>query len=343
MTSEFYNSDQYIQLRESIKGRNVTIPNLYKLLPDWELKIHPMYQKARDECLAPWMRRYVDDDLTRRKFEQADCTLFSAILCSDTSYEKLCTVAKYMFWYFIWDDCEFPFFPFMTDYAEEYDFRLEYFKYNLLLEGEYPDISQFPVEQQKALRCWDEVGAHIRQDCDRETCQILLEQMLGYVSSVSNVDSLFSSSAMPSVESYWQRRERTAAVYCVICTFPFAYGFNITRAHVEKEHMSRMWKHTSYLAHISNDIHSFQKEYNDGQLENLIPVLMANIGLDVNQAMQLSYHICRLEVEGFCANADRLCVGEDAQGRRIREVFINCCTDMFMGLIHWRYYRTLAK
>lgn len=41
---------------------------------------------------------YVDDDLTRRKFEQADCTLFSAILCSDTSYEKLCTVAKYMFW-----------------------------------------------------------------------------------------------------------------------------------------------------------------------------------------------------------------------------------------------------
>ncbi|GAT23961.1 hypothetical protein RIB2604_01711040 [Aspergillus luchuensis] len=91
-----------------------------------------------------------------------------------------------------------------------------------------------------------------------ETCQILLEKMLGYVSSVSKVDSLFSSSAMPSVESYWQRRERTAAVYCVICTFPlltkqstsFAYGFNITRAHVENEHMSRMWKHTSYLVHM---------------------------------------------------------------------------------------------
>ncbi|PWY68230.1 terpenoid synthase [Aspergillus eucalypticola CBS 122712] len=259
---------------------------------------------------------YLDNDLTRRKFEQADCTLFSAILCSDTSYEKLCTVAKYMSWYFIWDDCECPFFPFMMDYAEEYDFRT--------------------VTESLAVE---------------EICQILLEQMLGYVSSVSNVDSLFSSSAMPSVRSYWQRRERTAAVYCVICTFPlltkqstsFAYGFNITRAHVENEHMSRMWKHTSYLAHISNDIHSFQKEYNDGQLENLIPVLMANTGLDVNQTMQLSYHICRLEVEGFCANADRLCVGEDAQGRRIREVFINCCTDMFMGLIHWRYYRPLTK
>lgn len=121
---------------------------------------------------------------------------------------------------------------------------------------------------------------------------------------------------------------------------------------------------TGYDVNIvrSNDVHSFQKEYvchesypsfftldwhwqhqNDGQLENLIPVLMANTGLDVNQAIQLSYHICRLEVEGFCANADRLYVGEDAQGRRIREVFINCCTDMFMGLIHWRYYRPLAK
>lgn len=121
---------------------------------------------------------------------------------------------------------------------------------------------------------------------------------------------------------------------------------------------------TKYGVNIveSNDIHSFQKEHvcpetypsyftlnwhwqhqNDEQPENLIPVLMANTGLGVKQTMQLSYHICRLEVEGFCANADRLCVGEDAQGRRIREVFINCCTDMFMGLIHWRYYRPLAK
>ncbi|BCR94018.1 uncharacterized protein AKAW2_11064A [Aspergillus luchuensis] len=96
---------------------------------------------------------------------------------------------------------------------------------------------------------------------------------------------------------------------------------------------------TKYGVNIveSNDIHSFQKEHNDEQPENLIPVLMANTGLGVKQTMQLSYHICRLEVEGFCANADRLCVGEDAQGRRIREVFINCCTDMFMGLIHWSY------
>ncbi|RAH52219.1 terpenoid synthase [Aspergillus piperis CBS 112811] len=255
--------------------------------------------------------------------------MFVATLCSGSSYEKLCTFAKYMAWYLIWDDF-FDCGAFKDDpHAASLcrNTNVKYFKYDLVLEDEYPDLPHFPVEQQKALRCWDEVRAHIRQDCDRETCQILLEKMLGYVSSVSNVDSLFSSSSMPLVESYWQRRERTAAVYCVICTCPFAYGFNITRAHVENEHMSRMWKHTSYLAHMQND----------EQPENLIPVLMANTGLDVNQTMQLNHHICRLEVEGFCANADRLCVGEDAQGRRIREVFINCCTDMFMGLIHWSY------
>lgn len=225
-----------------------------------------------------------------------------------------------------------------------------------------------------------------------ETCQILLEQMLGYVSSVSNVDSLFSSSAMPSVESYWQRRERTAAVYCVICTFPWVFccvlrfliflPSNQQALHMDSILRELTWRmsiclacgniHLTWLtcksstqcsshswtlttASISSDqtiyTHSKRNMYvmrpiphltldwhwqhqNDGQLENLIPVLMANTGLDVNQAMQLSYHICRLEVEGFCANADRLRVGEDAQGRRIREVFINCSTDMFMGLIH---------
>ncbi|KAL2867731.1 terpene synthase family protein [Aspergillus lucknowensis] len=331
---------QYTKLRKSIRGQYVTIQNLFRLLPDWQPNIHQDYSKAREESLNPWLRRWVDDDTKCWKLQKADFALFAAILCSKSSFEKLCTVAKYFAWYFVWDDI-FDCGTLKDDPEEMKSYRkvsLAYFNHTLLLKGEYPDLSGFPVELQKALRCWDEVGEHIRQDCDIETRQILLDRMLAYVASVSNVDSLYLGNELPSLEAYWRRRELTAAAYCVIATIPFACGFNTNRSLVEDENMTLLWKHTSYLVHIINDMMSFRKEFNDGQLENLVPILMANTGLNCNQAMQLCYHFCRLEIDGFTSNAKRLSAGQKHQPSHIVATYIRGCEDVFMGLLYWSYY-----
>ena len=46
--------------------------------------------------------------------------------------------------------------------------------------------------------------------------------MLDYVASVDSVDTICQEDQIPSLEVYWQRRERTAAVYPVIGTIPYA-------------------------------------------------------------------------------------------------------------------------
>lgn len=43
----------------------------------------------------------------------------------------------------------------------------EYFQHQLLEIGEQPDFSGFSQEQQKALLCWNEVGQHIRETCNK--------------------------------------------------------------------------------------------------------------------------------------------------------------------------------
>jgi hypothetical protein len=44
--------------RGSLEGQTVTIPSIYKLLPEWQPNLHEEYERARDETLDPWIRRY---------------------------------------------------------------------------------------------------------------------------------------------------------------------------------------------------------------------------------------------------------------------------------------------
>lgn len=44
--------------RWSLEGQTVTIPSMYKLLPEWQPNLHEEYERARDETLNPWIRRY---------------------------------------------------------------------------------------------------------------------------------------------------------------------------------------------------------------------------------------------------------------------------------------------
>jgi hypothetical protein len=44
--------------RGSLEGQTVTIPSMYKLLPEWQPNLHEDYERARDETLDPWIRRY---------------------------------------------------------------------------------------------------------------------------------------------------------------------------------------------------------------------------------------------------------------------------------------------
>ncbi|KAF7951483.1 hypothetical protein EAE96_006792 [Botrytis aclada] len=88
-----------------LKGQTAIIPNLYSLFPEWKQKLHKDHERARNDVLNPWLARWVDDPHTLAKLQRAQFTIFAAIICSDNvSFEKLCTVAKFFVWCFVWDD-----------------------------------------------------------------------------------------------------------------------------------------------------------------------------------------------------------------------------------------------
>ncbi|KAF7951482.1 hypothetical protein EAE96_006791 [Botrytis aclada] len=138
----------------------------------------------------------------------------------------------------------------------------------------------FSQGQQNVLLCMDEVGAHIRQICTRGVCEILMQKLLEPISSIDRVDVIFQGERKPSLVEYWRRRDLTAGVYPAICILAFIHEIDITERSFQNLDFVNLWKHTSYIVHITNDMLSLKKEVRDNQIENLVPVLMSNFGSD---------------------------------------------------------------
>ncbi|KAJ5963615.1 terpenoid synthase [Penicillium vulpinum] len=352
----------HLKFRESLQGQPVYLPNLYSLLPEWKVRIHPQYRRAREEVLNPWIEWLL---------QKAEFGIFAAIMCADTSFEKMCTVAKSFAWACTaclftcerrltilivlylgrqYDCCVFLMRVFdcgllTHDMEAIKSYRattVEYFKHVLCADGKFPDLSGYPEELQNALHCWDEVAEHI------------CEQMIFYVASVDTVDAICSGDTIPSLMQYWRRRERTAGVYPVMATIPyvildypcifvgliigsFIYGYDISKADLATDLMTLLWRHTSYLVHIQNDMFSLRKEIRDNQIENLVTVVMLNEGLDCNQAMQLSFCLAQEIARSFHEVEDNVRCTTTGRSRTVSSIFNEGCKNIAMGLTFWSY------
>ncbi|CAK96928.1 terpenoid synthase [Aspergillus niger] len=334
--------EQRQELCDSLKGQYAVLPNLYSLFPDWSPELHPEYTRARDESTNPWIKRCVDFDrflaihfsvllsdsfaknpLVCRKLQEADFTTFAAVMCAKSSFEQLCTVAKWFTWVVF--DCGSLSHDSKTIKRYKHT-SIEYFKHVLCHEAAYPDLSEFSEELQNALRCWDEIAEHV-----------LLAAMIDYLSSVDGVDSIYSEGEIPSVQQYWRRRDRTAGVHPVIATIPFIYDFDISARDMDDTHMKLLRRHTSYLVHIQNDMFSLRKEVRVGQVENLVPIIMLNENLIASQAMKVAFMFAQESARGFDEVVDDM--RQTAKGRRraVADIFIKGCRNIVMGLTHWSY------
>ncbi|KAL4913980.1 terpenoid synthase [Aspergillus aurantiobrunneus] len=116
---------------------------------------------------------------------------------------------------------------------------------------------------------------------------------------------------------------RTAGVYPVIATIPFIYGIDVSKQELANDLMELLWRHTSYLVHI--------------QIDNLVTVLMLNVGTDYNKAMQLSTILVQEVGRGFHEVEDNLQGLSDHARNKVSEMFLQGCKNVVMGLTYWSY------
>ncbi|GIK05781.1 terpene cyclase [Aspergillus viridinutans] len=331
MTRTVPTIQSHVDFRQSIRGQTAGLPNFYSLFPEWKPWLHPEYDRARDEVLNPWIELWVPDAETSRKFQKADFGRFAAIMCADASFEKLCIVAKAFAWYFIWDDlfdCGCLTHDKMA-IPEYRDKSMQYFRAVLSSREDAPDLSGCSDELQKALLCWDEVATHIREVCSKGTCEVLLENKLFFLSSADTVDTICDGDCVPSLAQYWARRERTAAV--------FIYGVDVSKRELSDELIQALFRHTSYLVHMINDMFSLRKEIGDNQIENLVPILMLNHNIDCCSAMERASLLVQEAACAFREVEKRLRELSQQAPNPVTEMFLQGCKDVVMGLTYWSY------
>ncbi|KAL4907047.1 isoprenoid synthase domain-containing protein [Aspergillus multicolor] len=305
-------------LWSSLEGQDMQIPNLIALLPEGEekMKLHPEYKKCRDEVLNPWIRRWTNNDTTCQALQKGEFGLFAAMICADASYDKLCTVAKFFAWYYLWDDLfDHDTLRHETAHGMSDNRRVSitYIAHQLLPENkdnaEAPDLDSYPEQLVKALRAWDEIGVHIRQDCSEGTRKVLCDAMTEYMDSVGAVNALFADGKKPTVQE-------------------FVAGLDITSSDVAGDQMKALWRDTSYFVHIKSS-------YADGQIENLIPVLVLNKDVPIKDAVDEAYELANNHITSLEASASAL--ERDDISQPVSRAFAKGCKDLVAALVHWNY------
>ncbi|KAL3477191.1 terpenoid synthase [Aspergillus californicus] len=325
-------------LRREIEGRRVEVPDLFDLLPQTDIKLHPDYAKARDEVLNPWIRRWVDNDETCAQLQSDDLGIFAAVVCAEAPYDKFCTVAKFFTWHYLWGDI-FDLDTLKNEsthrVSDNRRVSIEYIQHQLVPKNEGPDLSSYPLQLQKALQAWDEIGVHIRSVCGQETVEILLKALVVYMASVGAVNALLVDGKRPTIHEYWVRRDRDAGIYPGIAIITFAAGVDITRADIAHPQVMKLWRHTSFSCHIMNDMISLKKELDDGHIDNLIPVMILSEGLTIDKALQKAYDVAAHHTGIVPSISQDFFDDDDASPGQ--KAFAAGCLGLLAGLVQWSY------
>lgn len=90
-------------LFDGFAGSEIFILSVQTLCPDWPLHRHPDLEYIRNDFTS-WVNRWFKDQRLRKKIEDLDAPLFAAMAYPETGREQLLTLAKFIAWYFPWDD-----------------------------------------------------------------------------------------------------------------------------------------------------------------------------------------------------------------------------------------------
>ncbi|KAJ5716185.1 hypothetical protein N7493_008096 [Penicillium malachiteum] len=110
-------------------------------------------------------------------------------------------------------------------------------------------------------------------------------------------------------------------------------AFDTDRSEVQDPLIKDLWRHTSHFVQITNDIRSMRKEMTlyiktkqrDGQIENLVPIVMLNEKIDCATAMNQSYQLLHNEVMGLYQTRVRILERAQQNSDTVPKKFIQGC------------------
>jgi hypothetical protein len=124
----------------------------------------------------------------------------------------------------------------------------------------------------------------------------------GFATEAKNRDS----AVIPDLASYLPLREVTVGLQVMYALAELLEGFSLPAAAHEHPAIQALAKHTSNIVGWANDLFTYEKEFREGEIHNLVLVLMNERGISLTQAVGQATELHDNEIHSFLACVEQL-------------------------------------
>ncbi|KAI1268955.1 terpenoid synthase [Xylariaceae sp. FL1019] len=270
-----------MELLQRLRGAQVVIPDLQKMIAHWPRAQHPELARLDDEVDKALRRIFTlpRDEVRFRKYKSSKIAEFACVWWPYANWDALLTATWMSIFLFIWDD-EIDAKEFSTiaaDYHAAESFRattVVYMKASLsgATSEELSRISTDPI-----IASFEQVGKAVLQAYE-EHVQGFLDELLFFIRMCEEEQKIFDRPTLPTVEEYMERRMGSSAVRVFFAITEYACGISLPKKTMNDETMQRIWHEANIIISITNDVLSMKKEIAHSQVvDSVIPLLMVTL------------------------------------------------------------------
>jgi hypothetical protein len=169
-----------------------------------------------------------------------------------------------------------------------------------------------------------------------ENTRLFLDELVYFIDACQLEQQKQVQGHMPTTREYLERRMGSGAVRVCLALSEFACKMVLPSDIMADPDMTTLWNATNIIICLMNDILSFEKEFAQGQVDSILPVLFTEHG-SMEAAMQTATNIIAQAIRSVDDAAERILQRHETDDNLHRDLtaFIDSCKYACTGNLSW--------
>ncbi|MCH9686680.1 MAG: hypothetical protein K0V04_34930 [Deltaproteobacteria bacterium] len=313
-----------------VEARNESnLQGLGDLAYPWLPRENPAAMQAEDAATR-WVleQGLLTDDRTAKRYHAVSVGRLAAMTHPEASPEILALISQVMAWIFVQDD--------IYDTAPAHEQRPE------LLEAKFARYlhvlrtRRAPADAGPTTRALVDLARRLHARGSERWYAHFIETMRRFWIDGIVVETYYRARGIsPDPASYMAMREQTVGVYICLDLVELASGCELTEELRADPILRRMTWLTSRIIAYVNDVFSYEKEREAGDMNNFLQVTLRYESYDLAEVVD---HVVRThdrELDQFC-QLDGTTRDHGPWARRIVERYVEGCRSWMTGALAWQ-------